>query len=100
MTPNIDVVRSPPSCQRCGHPLPDGPDPLRRSPGPVGRRHSGEFHPPSPVRVVRPSPDGELQILYWCSSRHYKADHAKPAKKTKKGRPTPDSYFHIRPRAA
>ncbi len=92
-------TRPQPACLRCGQKLP-GEDPLRRPPSPVGRRYKGDYHPPSPVRVSRPGPNRELQILYWYSSRHYKADHQKPAAKCKKGKPTADQQFHIRPRAA
>ncbi len=98
MTENL---RSPPpvSCERCGLGLP-GPDPLtHRTPGKYGRYNPD--HPPrSPVRVVKPGPDGELVMSWWCSSKCFKLAHQQPAKKTTKGRPTPDSYFHIRPRAA
>jgi hypothetical protein len=95
--------RAPPcvSCERCQLPLPDGADPLRRSPAPVGRRHSGDFHPPSPIRVSRPGPDGETSVAYWCSSRCFKEAHAKPDQKREKGKPTPDQHMHLgRPWAA
>jgi hypothetical protein len=87
--------RPPPACPRCGRTL-SGPDSLaHRTPG-KHRRYSADHQPRAPVCVVTPS--GETS--WWCSSRCFKAAHAKPAKKTKKGRPSADSQFHIRPRAA
>ncbi len=71
----------PPHCERCGKPLP-GHDPLRPLLPLSGR--FGE-HSPAPVRVVKAG-----TTTYWCSSRHYKADHpAKPKgtrSKSKKNR--------------
>lgn len=100
MNPMIQETRSPPVCERCKLPLSDGDDPLRRSLGPIGRRHSGEFHPPSPLRVVKPGPDGE-RVTWWCSSKCFKlARQQKPTKKGNGRKPTPDQQFHIRPRAA
>lgn len=85
----------PPACPRCGRTL-SSPDPLaHRTPG-RHRRYSADHQPRAPVRVVTPS--GETS--WWCSSLCFKLAHQQLAKKTKKGQPPPDSYFHIRPRAA
>lgn len=55
----------------------------------------GEKKPARPVRVSKPGADGEQEtVSYWCSSKCFKLAHKKPEKK-RKGKPSPDSYFHI-----
>lgn len=92
MTTPEPIRSQPPTCERCGHTLP-GPNQLaHRSPGKYGRYNPD--HPPrSPVRVVKPSPDGE-QVTWWCSSRCFNLANEKPEKK-KLGKPSADSQFHL-----
>ena len=93
-------IRSPPphSCERCGHPLDAGPDPLQRPVHPdEARRYTGDHQPPRPVKVSRPDPETGEVISWWCSSRCFKAAHKKSEPARKRGKPKPEQQFHINP---